>query len=306
VSAAIGIIATALVLGSAYALVGLGYNLCFVALRTINFAQGQMYMVAAFVYAELFAHGYHIVPAVLIACALGAAMGLVIERGIISPVMNRGFTHGNLQASVLGTVAASIVIQEIANRLWGSTILPAPAFFGSGFVRIGTAVITYGQMTAVGGAIVLYILLWLLTRKTTVGLYLRATAANPVVTSLQGVNNRLVVSFAFSLAGVITAMAGILVSPLNGVSTSTGIELATYGMLAALVGGLGRMSGVIPAGYAMGFVEILVSYYWTSQYPDLVLYVVIFLTLVGPSLIKGVRDSQSVKRARKQVPNVGS
>lgn len=305
-STAIGIISTALVLGSAYALVGLGYNLCFVALRTINFAQGQMYMVASFVYAELFSSGVPIVPAVLISCALGGAIGLVIERAIISPVMNRGFTHGNLQASVLGTVAASIVIQEIANKVWGSTILSAPAFFGSGFIRIGTAVITYSQMTAVGGAIVLYVLLWLLTRRTTLGLYLRATAANPVVTSLQGINNRMIVSFAFGLAGVITAMAGILVSPLNGVSTTTGITLATYGMLAALVGGLGRMSGVIPAAYAMGFVEILVSNYWTGQYPDLVLYVVIFATLVGPGLLTVLREAQSRRRERRLLFNVGS
>lgn len=281
----IQLILSALVLGSAYSLVGLGFNLGFATLRVINFAQGQIYMISAFVYADLNRDGYHLVPSLLIALAVGGAMGLVIERGIITPIMRRGFTHGNVQAALLGTVAAGIVLTEIAVRIWGADELEAPPLFGEGVFHFGSVILGYDQATVIAGAILCFVGVWFLLYHSSLGLCIRATSADPITTSLQGVNYRSAVSYSFMLGGVITAFAGVIVSPLTSVTIASGTTLSILGILAALVGGLGRVSGAIPAGYAIGIVQVFSSFYISSTYSDLITYVAIFVALVGPKFV---------------------
>jgi branched-chain amino acid transport system permease protein len=264
------LIVSSLVLASSYALVGIGYNLAFSTLRVINFAQGQIYMLGAFIFATLAGTGTPLVFCVLAGMATGALLGIIIERFVITPIMRQGFSHGNTQAALLGTVAAGIVLTELANRAWGSKELPAVALFGSGAVRIGTFTVGIDSLTVIGGAVVSMVAVWALLYRTSVGLQMRAVFADPQVTQLQGINFRTVTSISFLVGGVITALAGILVSPLTSVTTSSGLQLSILGILATLVGGLGRMWGVVPAAIAIGLSQSFVSYYITNQYADLV------------------------------------
>jgi branched-chain amino acid transport system permease protein len=280
------LLVSSLVLASAYALVGIGYNLAYSTLRVINFAQGQIYMMGAFIFATVAGTGVPLFIAVLAGIGCGALLGIVIERFVITPIMRRGFSHGNTQAALLGTVAAGIVLTEMANRFWGSKELPAVALFGSGTVRIGSFTVGIDSLTVIGGAIVCMLAVWAILYRTPVGLQMRAVFADPQVTQLQGINFRTVTSISFLVGGVITALAGILVSPLTSVTTSSGLQLSILGILATLVGGLGRMWGVVPAAIAIGLGQSFVSYYITNQYADLVVYAAIFVALVAPHWVR--------------------
>jgi branched-chain amino acid transport system permease protein len=282
------LIVSSLVLASAYALVGIGYNLAYSTLRVINFAQGQIYMMGALIFATVAATGAPLVLAVFCGVAAGALIGMAVERFVITPIMRQGFSHGNTQAALLGTVAAGIVLTEVANRAWGSRELPAVALFGSGTVHIGSLTVGIDSLTVIGGAALCMLGVWMLLYRTSVGLQMRAVFADPSVTMLQGINFRTVTSISFLVGGVITALAGILVSPLTSVTTSSGVQLSIQGILATLVGGLGRMWGVVPAAIAMGLCQSFVSYYITNQYADLVTYAAIFVALVGPHWVRAM------------------
>jgi len=280
------LLVSSLVLASSYALVGIGYNLAYSTLRVINFAQGQIYMLGAFIFATVAGTGAPLFIAVLAGIGCGAVLGIVIERFVITPIMRRGFSHGNTQAALLGTVAAGIVLTEVANRAWGSKELPAVALFGSGTVHIGSFTVGIDSLTVIGGAIVCMLAVWAILYRTPIGLQMRAVFADPQVTQLQGINFRTVTSVSFVVGGVITALAGILVSPLTSVTTSSGLQLSILGILATLVGGLGRMWGVVPAAIAIGLGQSFVSYYITNQYADLVVYAAIFVALVAPHWVR--------------------
>ncbi len=287
------LLVSSLVLASAYALVGIGYNLAYSTLRVINFAQGQIYMLGAFIFATLAGTGTPLVFCVLAGMATGALLGIIIERFVITPIMRQGFSHGNTQAALLGTVAAGIVLTELANRAWGSKEIGAVALFGSGAVHIGSFTVGIDSLTVIGGAVVSMIAVWALLYRTSVGLQMRAVFADPAVTQLQGINFRRVTSVSFLVGGVITALAGILVSPLTSVTTSSGLQLSIQGILATLVGGLGRMWGVVPAAIAIGLCQSFVSFYVTNQYADLVTYAAIFVALVAPHWFRAARGRGS-------------
>jgi branched-chain amino acid transport system permease protein len=280
------LVVSALVIGSAYALVGIGYNLAYSTLRVINFAQGQIYMLGAFVFASASDNGIWVGFALLAGIAVGAALGVAVERLVITPIMRQGFTHGNTQAALLGTVAAGIVLTEVANRIWGTDELAVKALFGSGTVQVGGLIVGIDAITVIVGAAILFAIVWLLMYRTAIGLQMRAVFADPMVTMLQGINYRTVTSISFIVGGVLAALAGILVSPLSSITTSSGTSLSIQGILTALVGGLGRMWAVVPAGIAIGLSQTFISYYITSQYADLVTYGLIFLALVLPYAVR--------------------
>jgi branched-chain amino acid transport system permease protein len=246
-----------------------------------------------------------LVLAVLAGVGTGALLGIVIERFVITPIMRQGFSHGNTQAALLGTVAAGIVLTELANRAWGSKELPAVALFGSGTVRIGSFTVGVDSLTVIGGALVCMLAVWAILYRTPIGLQMRAVFADPMVTQLQGINFRTVTSISFLVGGVITALAGILVSPLTSVTTSSGLQLSILGILATLVGGLGRMWGVVPAAIAIGLSQSFVSYYVTNQYADLVTYAGIFVALVAPHWVRGASARVSWMRPRRRAAAAG-
>ena len=128
-----------------------------------------------------------------------------------------------------------------------------------------------------------------------------------MTTDLQGVNYRTTVSASFFIGGVITAFAGIIVSPLSSVTIASGTTISILGILAALVGGLGRVSGAIPAGYAIGACEVFSSFYISSTYSDLITYIAIFVALVGPKFVTIfiVPTYKRMRRARATAAPVG-
>lgn len=283
------LIVSALVVGSAYALVAVGYNLAYMTLRVINFAQGQIYMLGSFVFASIAGTGLWLGLALLAAVGVGGVLGIVVERLVITPIMRQGFSHGNTQAALLGTVAAGIVLTEVANRIWGSSELGAKALFGSGTIHIGSFELGIDALTVIVGAVAVFFAVYFLLYRTPIGLQMRAVFADPMITMLQGINYRTVTSVSFMVGGIIAALAGVLVSPLSSITTSSGVSLSIQGILTALVGGLGRMWAVIPAGIAIGLSQTFISYYITSQYADLVTYGLIFVALVLPYAIQLTR-----------------
>jgi branched-chain amino acid transport system permease protein len=288
------------VFAAAYSLIGIGYNLAYSTFRVINFAQGQLYMLGAMVYVTALQAHLPVVVAVLGGLLVAGIAGVAVERVGITPILSHGFKHGTVQASLLATVAAGIVIENGARLIWGTNQRHAEPLFGSAVLHLGSVAIGVDQLTAIGGAVLGMLATWVLLQRTSIGLQIRAIASNPLGSSLQGVRNGLVISFSFFLSGVLGGLAGILLSALGSASVSVGLQLSILGLIAAMLGTLGNMRGLIPAAFAVGVLQTAFSTYVSTRFGDDLALVVVLCGLVVSGLwVRRARGGRTVSLAQQ-------
>jgi branched-chain amino acid transport system permease protein len=282
----------AAVLGATYVLIGTGYNLAYSTVRVISFAQGQLAMVGSMVFATAWARGIPIPLALLIAVVVSGALSVLIERGVLTPILKSGQNYKIQQASLLATAAVGLVIDNLATVIWGTNLRATATLFGSQVVQLGSVVVSNEQLTVIGGSVVAMLLAWTLLQFTAVGLQIRAVAANSEAAVLQGVNVRVVVSLSFFVGGVLGGFAGILLAALSAADPSVGLNLSILGLIAALLGGLGNMRGLIPAAAVLGLLQSGLSTYVSTQYGDDMTLVVVLVYFLATGAARRWRPSK--------------
>ena len=148
-------------------------------------------------------------------------------------------------------------------HLWGASILPQ----------------TLWILALTSGAIVLLVLFF---RKTSLGLAMRAVAANEAAAAVVGLKVWRVKAMSFALAGALGGLAGCLVTPITTLSYDVGVLLGLKGFAAAILGGFGSFPGAILGGLILGLLESLGAAYISSAYKDVIAFVVLLLVLVHP------------------------
>jgi branched-chain amino acid transport system permease protein len=266
-------------LGSIYALIALGYTMVYGVLRFINFAHGDVYMLGAYTgfaitnliymfipldqfnaisrhsFVPIFVCTAIVMLGAMIFCAI---LGVTIERIAYRPLRDRP------RLTVLITaIGVSLFLQNITQFLVGAQpqafkqLIPVRAIEG-----LGDLTVLSSQAAIIISTIVLMVFLRLIVMKTKLGLAMRALSVNPTACSLMGVNNGLVISFTFALGSALAAAAGILVAmdspsinPLMG--NLPGIKA----FVAAVLGGIGNITGAVVGGLIIGVLETLVVGY---------------------------------------------
>jgi branched-chain amino acid transport system permease protein len=282
----------AAVSAAAYALLGIGYNLAYSTIRVINFAQGQIAMIGSMVYATVWGAGVPVPLALLIALLVSGAVAAVIERGVLSPIIRSRYSYQTHQVSLLATAAVGLIIDNIAQDIWGPQLRATKPLLGAGILHVGSLVVSSQQLTAIGGAVVAMALAWYLLQFTPVGLQIRAIAANSRGAVLQGIGVARVVTFSFIISGILGGFAGILLSALNVAQPSVGLNLSVLGLITTMLGGLGNMRRLIPAAFAMGLLQSIFSTYVSSQYGNDLALVVAFAYLLVSWIVPSRRGGQ--------------
>ncbi len=298
-------IVNGVVLGAVYALVALGYTMVYGILGLINFAHGDVVMVGALValavIKPLAAAG--LPNALLLAIGLGVAMivcmavGATIERVAYRPLRN-----APRLAPLITAIGVSIVLQYAAVLIWGRSyhaypeLLPTTPFnfFGARISPAQVAIIVISALVMAG-------LLWLVHR-TRLGRAMRATAENPGVARLMGVNVDRVISMTFVIGSALAAIAGILVSVNYSVAHyQMGFILGLKAFTAAVLGGIGNLAGAMVGGLLLGLIEALGSGYigdltgglFGSNYRDVFAFIVLVLVLIfRPAGLLGERVAE--------------
>ena len=122
-----------------------------------------------------------------------------------------------------------------------------------------------------------------------------ATAYNPVVAQLMGINTRLILRLSFALAALLGGIAGILIAPISLTYSSVGVMLGLKGFCAAILGGLGNPMGAIAGGLIVGISEAMTAGYLSSAYKDAVAFLIILFVLVAsPGGVFGARTTERV------------
>jgi branched-chain amino acid transport system permease protein len=295
-----------LVLGSVYALVALGYTMVYGILQLINFAHGEVLMIGAMV-------GMTVVTQVLagstlpgwvqlmiaIACAIPVCVivSLLMERLAYRPLRN-----APRLSPLITAIGLSIVLQTLAMIIWTPSPHVFPDLLPIEPIQIGGAILGPKQMLILGVAASMMAALVLLVNKTKLGRAMRATAENPRIAGLMGVNANFVIAATFAIGAALAAVAGILVAlNYNITHFSMGFVPGLKAFTAAVLGGIGNITGAMVGGLLLGVIEALGAGYigdltggfLGSHYQDIFAFVVLIVVLLfRPSGIMGERVAE--------------
>ena len=291
-----------LTLGAVYAMVALGYTMVYGIVQLINFAHGEVVMVGAMVafsvIGVLAPSGLPPLLIVLIAtgCAIPVCMliGYAMERLAYRPL--RGAPR---LAPLITAIGVSIILQHLAMMIWSRNPLAFPQIIETQSYDIGGATITSVQIVIIAISLAMMAGLVALVYRTKLGIAMRATAQNPQVAGLMGIDANRVITFTFVIGAALAAVAGVMVASYYGIAHYTmGSQLGLKAFCAAVLGGIGNIPGAMLGGVLLGVIEALGAGYigdltgnvFGSNYQDVFAFIVLIGVLVlRPSGLLGER-----------------
>ncbi len=287
-------------LGSIYALIALGYTLVFGILQLINFAHSEVFMVGAFI-GFYSARAMHLAEhpslwalILTIACAMVgcAALGFLIERLAYRPL--RRAPRINLLITAVGV---SLFLQFAGQMLFGSE----PKFFPqiyqpSGDYSIGELRFNPLQIIVFGISIVLMAILQYIIFRTRLGRAMRAVSFNHDLASLMGIPTDRVISYTFMLGSALAGAAGVLVGLIYPkIEPLMGSMLGLKAFVAAVLGGVGNVTGAVVGAILLGVAESMLVGYGAPTFRDALAFVVLILVLLfRPTGLFGSRRAEKV------------
>jgi branched-chain amino acid transport system permease protein len=276
--------------GATYALVGLGFSIIYNASHVINFAQGEFVMIAGMSTVSLLALGLPMPIAILIAVMITTAVGLLLEKLAVEPARD-----ASIVTLIIITIGASIFLRGAAEVIWGRDFHSVPPFTTNDPILVGGAALLPQTVWIVLATLVIIAGLWWFFNRTLTGKAMLATAYNPMVSRLMGINTRFILSLSFGLAAMLGGAAGILIAPISLTYPSVGVMLGLKGFCAAILGGLGNPMGAIAGGLIVGVSEAMTAGYISSAYKDAVAFIIILAVLIViPSGLFGARGTERV------------
>jgi branched-chain amino acid transport system permease protein len=264
-----------LTLGAVYAIVALGYTMVYGIIQLINFAHGEVVMIGAMVaftvINALAAAGMPPLLVVLVgtACAIPVCMlcAYSMERLAYRPL--RGAPR---LAPLISAIGVSIILQHLAMMIWSRNVLAFPQIIPLKTYNILGASITGVQIAILTLCFLIMGGLALLVYRTRLGTAMRATAQNPQVAKLMGVDVNRVIASTFVIGAALAAVAGVMVGTYYGVAQYTmGSVLGLKAFAAAVLGGIGNIPGAMAGGLLLGLVEALGAGY-IGDFTDLCRY----------------------------------
>ncbi len=280
-------------LGTVYALVGQGLNVTFWTLRVVNFAHGAFLMIAVFLTLSVAQAGVPLGLALLVGIGCIAALGAVLERVAVRPVLK----HAGGLGWIVATLGAAIVIEAVADHIYGPQVrsFPGIVFDPSDFIVVGGVRMSLQLLLVAGVALVVLGLFELLVRRTSWGMVLQATSYDSESARLRGIRVEAVITLSFVVSAALAALAGVLVAPITGISPAFGFALMLNGFAAVVVGGVGSSVGTLIGGITVGVAELLVGgYISTSAQSAVAFLVLIIILMVRPAGLFGKREVQKV------------
>ncbi|WP_085314468.1 branched-chain amino acid ABC transporter permease [Derxia lacustris] len=293
-----------LVLGSVYALIALGYTMVYGILQLINFAHGDVLMVGALTAlstAKLLQEQAPWLPGPLVLLiALAAAIVVCVLVNIaIERIAYRPLRNAPRLAPLITAIGVSITLQTLAMLIWSRNYMVFPALLPNAPMAVGGASITPVQVMIVALSLALMTGLVLLVNKTKLGRAMRATAENPRVAALMGIDPDRVIVITFALGAALAAVAGVMIAANYSIAHFyMGFLPGLKAFTAAVLGGIGNLYGAMVGGLLLGLIEALGAGYigdltggvLGSNYQDIFAFVVLIIVLtLRPSGIMGER-----------------
>ena len=293
-----------LVLGSMYALIALGYTMVYGVLNLINFAHADVLMIGAMAGLTILNMVNTVAPDLpgivkLFIAILGAIPICVAVNVLIERVAYRRLRNAPRPAPVINAIGVSIFLQTIAMMIGGRNPISFPQVMPSDPIHVFGALISPTQVMLLVLAAVSMVSLALLVEKTKIGRAMRATAENPRIAGLMGVDSNRVIVMTFAIGATLAAVAGVMwAANYSSAQFAMGFVPGIKAFSAAVLGGIGNIYGAMLGGLLLwlieslgaGYVGELTGGFLGSHYQDIFAFLVLVLVLtLRPSGIMGER-----------------
>ncbi|OJU38254.1 MAG: branched-chain amino acid ABC transporter permease [Rhizobiales bacterium 68-8] len=286
------VVLSGLATGSIYALAAIGFTLVWQAAQTVNFAQGEFVMLPAFfVLIALHWLGWPLWAALAFGLVISVlVLGYLFKRLIVQPMLpSTGLPL------IIATMALSILLKEGAKQFYGAEAQPYPPLFPQTTMSIGGAIVSMQDILNLVVSLAVVVALTLFLNRTRTGRCIQATAQNPQVAEILGVNTRRMVLYTFLINAALAAFASMLISPVYLAKFFNGETLGIVAFIAAIVGGFNQIRGALVGGLLIGVLDNLTATYVTASYrAALPLVLLIIIILWRPQGLLGTSEGRQV------------
>lgn len=270
--------------GCVYGLIALGFVLIYKATETVNFAQGELMMLGAF----LGLTGTTVLG-LPFWVSIGGTMlvmllfGMLLERSLLRPLLGQPAFTVVMVTIGFGYLARGIVTMIPA---WGTDTHTMPVPYKDELLRFGTPdatgqqlVVSLEQLAIIVATALLCVILFLFFRFTRLGIAMQASSQNQLAAFYMGIPVRRLNALVWGISAAVAACAGILLAPITFVHSNMGF-IGMKAFPAAVVGGFGSIPGAIVGGLVIGLVESFSGFYLPEGFKDIAAYIVVLLMLV--------------------------
>jgi branched-chain amino acid transport system permease protein len=279
-------IVAGLATGGIYASVALALVMIYQSTEHLNFAQGEMAMFSTYVCWSLLNAGVPYWVAFVLTMAIAFAGGAFIQFVILRPVQ-----RAPVLSMVIVFIGLLVIFNSMAGWIFTYLIKPFPSPFPETPLQISGIVLSAHAIGAIGVTLVVLSVLYVFFRYTTLGLAMRAAAANPVSSRLVGIRVGRMLALGWGLAAVVGSVAGMMVAPIVFLDPNMMGGILLYAFASALLGGISSPGGAVFGGFTVGVLENLLGTYvpfvGTELKQAVALTLIIGVLLVKPSGLFG-------------------
>ncbi|MFH1349317.1 MAG: branched-chain amino acid ABC transporter permease [Pseudomonadota bacterium] len=269
--------------GSIYALIALGFVLIYKATDVLNFAQGELMMMGAFLsFTGIVYFKLSFIPAFLLALVFSAILGFFINVVAIRPMVGKP-----VFSIVMITIGLATILRSIAGLIFGHIEKPFPSPFPlAQAAKIGGLYISLVHIWTIGVSIIFVILFYFFFKFSTIGIAMKATANEQIASMLQGINIKRIFSLSWGIAAITATVAGIFLASASYIQCDMGF-IGLRAFPAIILGGLDSVGGAVIGGFIIGLVENLAGSYLDKALgggvKEITSYViVIFIMMIRP------------------------
>ena len=283
------IVITTLNLTAIYGLLAIGIAIIWSSLNMLNMAHGFTFAASGYcawvVSSNITPNPWTILVTGILS---GAIIGILICAIAFIPLHDRpNFTV----RSLIATLAINLLGTQLLLQVFGPRMKPLPKLFGSWSIAIGDTLLTADKLgTILSSAIILAVVLAWMARSRS-GLQIRAMMQNPEGAALVGIGIRITAIRVMAITGALAGLASVLLSQTFFINPYSGLQPLIKGLIIALVGGLGSVSGAVIAAFFIGLLEALTATYLGGQYVLMVqILFIITVLLIRPRGVAGMWD----------------
>jgi len=286
--------------GGFYALIALGYTMVYGVLKLINFAHGDLCILAAFIGLTVLTSGIGGADggAMLVALAfIVAAIAIGIAGTVLELTAYRPLRKAPRLSAVVSALGASMLIENGIMLIWGPQVQVFPANLLPHLSwSIGSASISFVQLLIIGGSIALMAALYFYVHHTRFGTAIRAAAIDQDAARLMGINVNRVIASVFVIGPALGAVGGLFIGLYyREAYFSMGWIYGLNAFIAAILGGIGNIPGAMVGGLVLGLFNAFAAGYVSSSWQEAITFaLLIAILLVRPTGILGERVAEKV------------
>lgn len=284
------LVVSGLVVGTMYGLVAMGFALIYKVSRVVNFAQGEVMMLIAYIAYSVALRTNGSLPVVIVSVlAASVLVGALIERLVIRPMLGQPTF-----SIVMMTIGLAVLLRSLIGLFWGTDPMRLPGVTGMAPVQVLGASLLPAQLALVAVYVTACIGTWAFLRYSMLGIAMRATATDPTVTLLMGLSVSKLYRVGWIMSALLAGLAGLLFANIYHVGLDMG-HVGIQAFPATILGGLDSVLGSALGGLLIGVAENLAGGYIGSGYKEIAGFAIILVVLMlRPHGLFGEKDIERV------------